>query len=172
MQMNDRLMTAGPVAAGSLFLALFAPVGVQLAMSQTPPPPATIIISESIKVRDGVRVLPPAQILINQGIKITDAPMLTGTLRAVDDSYSTVEGTSLTVAPPGVLGNDSGASGIALMAVLVSSPAHGMLQLNADGSFTYTPNAGYTGPDSFTYQAATASLTSNVANVSIKVLTN
>jgi hypothetical protein len=111
-------------------------------------------------------------ISINEGIKITDGIALTGTLKAVDDSYSMVADTSLTVAAPGVLGNDTGASGVALTAVLVSGPAHGMLQLNADGSFTYTPNAGYTGPDSFTYQAAAASLTSNVANVSVTVLTD
>jgi hypothetical protein len=157
---------------GSFLVALFAPVGVQLALSQTPPAPVTITISESIKVGNGVRVLPPAMISINEVIKITDAPALTGALKALDDSYSTVQDTSLTVAAPGVLGNDTGASGIALTAVLVSGPSHGMLQLNADGSFTYTPNAGYTGPDSFTYEAAAASLTSNVAIVSVTVLAN
>jgi hypothetical protein len=172
MQMNERLVTAGPLAVGSFLVALFAPVGVQLAMSQTPPAPVTITINESIKVGDGVRVLPPAMISINEGIKITDGIALTGTLRAVDDSYSTIQDTSLTVPAPGVLGNDTGASGVALTAVLVSGPAHGMLQLNADGSFTYTPNAGYTGPDSFTYQAAAGSITSNVANVSVTVLTD
>jgi hypothetical protein len=129
---------------------------------------------ESIRVGDGVQVLPklPALISINEGIKITDSIALTGTLKAVDDSYSMVADTSLTVAAPGVLGNDSGASGIALTAVLVSGPSNGVLGLNADGSFTYTPNAGYIGPDSFTYKAAAASLTSNVASVSVTVLTN
>ena len=37
--------------------------------------------------------------------------------------------------------------------MLVTGPAHGTLTLNADGSFTYTPTAGYTGTDSFTYKA-------------------
>ena len=121
-----------------------------------------------------MRVLPkpPAIISINEGIKISDVVVLTGALKAIDDSYSTVQDTKLTVAAPGVLGNDTGASSSALTAILVSGPAHGMLQLNADGSFTYTPDAGYTGPDSFTYQAAAASLTSNVAKVSVNVLTN
>ena len=32
-------------------------------------------------------------------------------------------------------------------------PAHGTLTLNANGSFTYTPDANYNGTDSFTYQA-------------------
>ena len=35
----------------------------------------------------------------------------------------------------------------------MSGPAHGTLTLNADGSFTYTPDANFNGPDSFTYKA-------------------
>ena len=75
MQMNERLVTAGPLAVGSFLVALFAPVGVQLAMSQTPPAPVTITINESIKVGDGVQVLPklPALISINEvGITISN----------------------------------------------------------------------------------------------------
>src|SRR5436190_2315522 len=34
-----------------------------------------------------------------------------------------------------------------------SSPAHGTLSLNSDGSFSYTPALNYNGPDSFTYKA-------------------
>ncbi|WP_415373958.1 ice-binding family protein [Patiriisocius sp. Uisw_017] len=33
----------------------------------------------------------------------------------------------------------------------VSGPSNGILVLNVDGSFTYTPNAGYTGTDQFVY---------------------
>ena len=32
-----------------------------------------------------------------------------------------------------------------------TSPAHGTLSLNSNGTFTYTPNAGFSGTDSFTY---------------------
>src|ERR1700694_3593271 len=107
MDMKERLVKAAPPGVGSFRVALSAPGGVQLAMSQTPPAPVTITINESIKVGDGVRVLPPAMISINEGIKITDGITLTGALKAVDDSYSTLAGTSLTVAAPGVLGNDT-----------------------------------------------------------------
>jgi len=41
--------------------------------------------------------------------------------------------------------------------------------LNADGSFTYTPNANYCGPDSFTYKANDGTADSNIATVSIDV---
>ena len=46
----------------------------------------------------------------------------------------------LTVAAPGVLGNDTDADGDPLTAQLVTGPANGTLALNADGSFTYTPD--------------------------------
>ena len=46
----------------------------------------------------------------------------------------------LTVAAPGVLGNDSAVEGDALTAVLVSGPSHAAsFALNANGSFTYVP---------------------------------
>ena len=65
--------------------------------------------------------------------------------------------------------NDTDVDGDALNAILVSGPAHGSLTLNADGSFTYTPDANYNGPDSFTYKANDGQADSNVATVSITV---
>ncbi len=43
------------------------------------------------------------------------------------------------------------------------------MTLNADGSFTYTPAAGFTGTDSFTYLANDGALDSNAATVTIEV---
>ncbi|MGN6671917.1 MAG: Ig-like domain-containing protein, partial [Thermomicrobiales bacterium] len=89
---------------------------------------------------------------------------------ASDDSYTTAEDTPLTVdAAHGVLANDSDAQHDVLRAVLVTNPAHGALALNADGSFIYTPDLHYNGPDSFTYKANDGSLDSNVATVAITV---
>jgi VCBS repeat-containing protein len=88
---------------------------------------------------------------------------------ASDDVFSTAEDTTLSVAGPGVLGNDTDPDGNALTAALVSGPAHGALTLNTDGSFTYTPAANYNGPDTFTYRANDGSANSNVATVSITV---
>ena len=51
----------------------------------------------------------------------------------------------------------------------VSGPQHGTLTLNADGSFVYTPNPGYVGADSFTYQDADGPAVSNIAAVLIQV---
>jgi hypothetical protein len=88
---------------------------------------------------------------------------------AVNDSYSSIEGQTLTVAAPGVLSNDSSPGGLSLTAHQLGNPANGTAALNANGSFTYTPNAGFTGSDSFTYQASDGSLNSNTATVTITV---
>jgi hypothetical protein len=69
------------------------------------------------------------------------------------DAYSVAEDGVLEVAAPGLLGNDGDVDGDALKAVLVTGPAHGLLDLHADGSFTYTPAGDFNGADSFTYQA-------------------
>jgi hypothetical protein len=69
------------------------------------------------------------------------------------DSYTTAAGRTLTLAAPGVLANDSDPDGDALSAVMRALPAHGQVTLNPGGAFTYIPNAGYSGPDSFSYQA-------------------
>jgi len=83
-----------------------------------------------------------------------------------NDSYATPAATPLTIAAPGVLGNDVGSN---LTAINASDPAGGTVVLNADGSFTYTPDAGFSGSDSFTYQATNGTNTSAEATVSIAV---
>ena len=87
-------------------------------------------------------------------------------LLAVDDAYSTFINTSLNLAVPGVLANDTAPEGATLVQ-LVSGPSHGTLALNADGSFRYVPTLDYTGNDSFTYNASDGTTTSNDATVTI-----
>ncbi len=69
----------------------------------------------------------------------------------------------------GVLSNDTDAEGNALTASLVSGTSHGSLVFRSDGSFTYTPNNGYAGIDSFTYRANDGTANSNTATVTIGV---
>jgi predicted outer membrane repeat protein len=89
---------------------------------------------------------------------------------ALDDAYSVEEDRTLAVAAPGVLANDTDADGDTLTSMLVSGPTYGVLALNADGSFSYTPNPGFEGNDSFTYVANDGALDSNPATVSITVM--
>lgn len=71
------------------------------------------------------------------------------------DSYEIDEDNVLSVtADLGVIANDIDQENDSLTATLVSPPAHGTMEFNADGSFLYTPNANYFGPDSFAYQLA------------------
>jgi hypothetical protein len=89
---------------------------------------------------------------------------------ATNDAYSAMQNTPLTVTAPGVLANDTDPFGLPLSAVLVSAPSHGTVTLNADGSFTYVPLAGYFGTDSFSYEATDGSQSSSPATVSLTVV--
>jgi hypothetical protein len=84
-----------------------------------------------------------------------------------DDAYATAYQTMLTVAAPGVLANDSDVNGATLQAAVVQQPTHGALSLSPNGSFTYTPAAGFSGADSFTYQVSNGVATSQTARVSL-----
>jgi autotransporter-associated beta strand protein len=88
---------------------------------------------------------------------------------AVPDSYTVIQDATLTLPAPGVLANDTAPQGYALTATLLTEPANGILSLDSDGSFTYTPNSGYLGPDSFTYMATNGYANSAAATVSITV---
>jgi VCBS repeat-containing protein len=86
-----------------------------------------------------------------------------------DDAYSLDEETTLTVdALTGVLANDSDIDGDSLTASVVSGPTNGSVTLNADGSFSYVPNANFSGADSFVYAASDGSLQTQ-ATVSLTV---
>ena len=65
---------------------------------------------------------------------------------AGDDSETTPQNTALNAT---VTGNDNAPAGADY--TLVGGTANGMLTLNSDGSYVYTPNANYSGPDSFSY---------------------
>jgi VCBS repeat-containing protein len=69
------------------------------------------------------------------------------------DSFSTMGNAPLAVAAPGVLANDSDSNGNALTASVDAQGAHGSVRVAPNGGFTYTPDSGYSGTDTFTYGA-------------------
>ena len=76
-------------------------------------------------------------------LDVNDVPV------AVDDAYSTSEGTPVTAS---LAGNDTPSTDGGNVWMKLTDPANGTVVVNPDGTFTYTPNPGYAGPDSFTYK--------------------
>jgi len=102
-------------------------------------------------------------------VQATD-PGFNSSPEAVDDFYSLLAGESLTIeAVDGVLANDTDPEGDLLTALLVDAPQSGTLQLATDGSFTYTPDEGFVGADSFSYRASDGLLESGIATVTLEV---
>ena len=74
-----------------------------------------------------------------------------------DNSYRVHHDGTLTInAVQGFLADDYDPDADTLTIAAVTQPANGTLAWNADGSFTYTPDAGYVGSDSFTYKLSDA----------------
>jgi len=90
---------------------------------------------------------------------------------AVDDSYSTNENTQLVISTPGLLSNDTDADGdpVAVSGFDVISANGGAVSVNADGSFDYTPPAGFVGSDTFTYAIDDGNGGSDNATVTIVI---
>ncbi len=98
-------------------------------------------------------------------VYVTDAAPVASARQVYD-----VTGTSLTVAATGgVLTGATDADGDAITAVPVSGPSHGTLTLNPDGSFAYTPQAGYQGLDGFTFAPSDGLETGDVVTVDLVV---
>ena len=73
------------------------------------------------------------------------------------DTYVLNEDTTLVVSTSGLLENDTDVSDAEdLQASLVSDANYGLVVVNADGTFSYTPDDDFFGIDSFTYRATDA----------------
>jgi len=89
---------------------------------------------------------------------------------AFPDVYSAAQNTQLVVGTPGVLTNDTGLPGPTAVPIAGGATSQGgTVTLNADGSFTYNPPAGFTGADTFTYTATNGLTPNDTALVSINV---
>jgi hypothetical protein len=101
---------------------------------------------------------------------------------AVDDTYNTIGNVNISVpAGSGLLFNDLNPGGMGTIGFtlinatpFVSGSAvattHGSVTVNTDGSFTYTPTAGYAGPtDTFTYTLGNGTGLTDMATVTINI---
>jgi len=85
------------------------------------------------------------------------------------DGYNAIAGQMLSVAAPGVLGNDSDIDGDTLTAVQFGAAPAGTLVLNPNGSFNYTPAGAAGAVESFQYVANDGTVDSTPATVTITV---
>jgi hypothetical protein len=89
---------------------------------------------------------------------------------AKPESYQTPANTPLNIlVGSGVLANDTDADADPLIAVLVTPPSQGILALNPNGSFTYTPNAGVNAVDSFQYRVNDSANSRDIVTATITV---
>ncbi|MCP4193349.1 MAG: tandem-95 repeat protein [Planctomycetaceae bacterium] len=115
--------------------------------------------------------------IVNDGVLSSEATEVGLKIEAVNDQpvsiadqYFAVADSLLTVAATeGLLANDSDIDDEFLKVVQVTEPANGQLKLNDDGSFSYTPNPGYLGLDTFQYLASDGRLESNIVDVTFNV---
>jgi uncharacterized repeat protein (TIGR01451 family) len=83
-----------------------------------------------------------------------------------DDATGTQPSTPVIVP---VLVNDTDVDGDTLSVSSVTQPANGTAVINANGTITYTPAPGFTGPDAFTYTACDPSASCGTATVRVSV---
>lgn len=114
---------------------------------------------QAVDSRGGVSGIATATLTVRP---VADAPTVQ------NDSYPVVGNTSVAIAAPGVLANDTDVDGTPITAVIVSQPGQGVVTLSSNGSFVYTPNIGFVGNDTFTYRATDGAL-SSTATVTLVV---
>lgn len=89
---------------------------------------------------------------------------------ATADSYEVSESETLTVsASGGILANDNDPDGDSMSVALDTDVTDGNLTLDEDGSFEYTPDDGFSGEDSFTYQVSDGNGGTDTATVTVTV---
>ena len=102
-------------------------------------------------------------------VSVTVNPLEDDPIAVADHYFAEPDGSLAPDAQSGVLANDDDPDGDSITASLVSSTSSGGLLFSSDGSFTYTPNNGFLGTDSFTYQADDGDDLSEITTVTITV---
>ena len=119
---------------------------------------------------NGVSVEVTRETASGYGVRVTNSGRQNAPPRAAADAFTTAEGQALTVPAPGVLANDADADGDRVFLHKYGDPDHGTLDgVWDDGEFTYTPDPGFAGTDTFVYVASDGFDLSNAATVTIRV---
>jgi hypothetical protein len=110
---------------------------------------------------------PPQLVLtVSDGVPVNTPPV------AADDTATTVAETAVDI---NVAANDRDPDGVLDLAstttacTACTTPSNGVLLNNGNGTFRYTPNAAFTGSDSFTYQICDTLASCDTATVTISI---
>jgi Bacterial Ig domain len=144
-----------PPTIGSLSSPATLTSSTGVTYTYTPNPNANGQDSLTFQVSDGTDTSLPATILINVAA-VNDAPVANG------QSLSATAGAALAIT---LTATDVDS---ATLTYIASSPSHGTLTGTAP-TLVYTPAAGFSGTDSFTFVATDGSLNSNTATVTFTV---
>jgi PKD repeat protein len=146
-------------------------VGIRTSTSDSQASPFTLLASA-----DGVHYVVAATGFINSGTAVDSRFDLVCAryLRlqlptSADDPAGSLTDFKALADDSVLVNDDADPDSDALVAALVSRPVHGSVTLNSDGTFTYTPAAGYYGLDTFGYRAWAAGAASDVATVTLYV---
>ncbi len=163
-----------PIDAGSLFAD---PNGSPLAFSAIGLPPGLVIDPVTGIVTGTLQ--PDASIAGPYPVTVTgvdpngnqvSTQFVLGVLNpapiAANDAASTATDMPVVI---GVLGNDADPDGDTLDVSHVSDPANGSVVINPDGTVTYSPDAGFTGTDTFTYTVSDGQGGTTIATVTVYV---
>lgn len=156
--------TADVVAEGTIVALNLALEGMQYAPTHNYLGPDTLTLETDDLGHTGLG----GPLTTTSSVPITVTPVVYDT--AVNDSYSINEDQVLSIGAPGLLANDTETGGFTLQVKeVVKQPAHGLVIVKPDGSFTYTPSHLFSGSDSFTYKDNDGNTDSNEATVTITV---
>ena len=112
------------------------------------------------EISDGTAA--PVRGVIDITVDPNEAPV------ANDDNLTTDQDTATSLSISDLALNDSDPDGDALTLSIHSQPSSGSVVDNGDGTWTYTPNAGFFGSDSFTYELSDGA-TTDIATVNVTV---
>lgn len=145
--------SGGTVNAGS---------SVSISVNVTPTGTGTVTVPAGAAVVDPSNTITESNETNNSSTSTVSTTIFSTPLTANNDSYNTNAGSALNVtAAQGVLANDAGSP---LSVINHTAPTNGTLSINANGSFTYTPDNGFFGKDTFTYTITDAAQTFRMNN--------
>lgn len=122
---------------------------VQSTFSWTPTAAEAGTYVLSFVVSDGVNT--PVTTSVTVEVRVQPCNPVANQPTAQPDQFSTAASTPLTLTPAALLANDVNPQNQALRIASVGAPSVGTLRTNPDGTFTYVPEAGFTGLATFTY---------------------